>query len=157
MWPHCNVISARVAQWWPHYFASISWRVQISRTGGCAWWCHKMETFFALLVFCAGNSSVPVKSPHKGQWRGDLMFSLICALINGWVNNGEAGDLRRHRTHYDVIVMGTSNLKGALTKEAVETKAWICHYISLLHWRHMNVIASQITDSSTVLFFQPFV
>ena len=25
--------------------------------------------------------------------------------INGWVNNHEAGDLRRHRTHYDVIVM----------------------------------------------------
>ena len=28
-----------------------------------------------------------------------------CARINGWVNNGEAGDLRRHRAHYDVIVM----------------------------------------------------
>ena len=26
-------------------------------------------------------------------------------LINGWVNNREAGDLRRHRDHYDVIVM----------------------------------------------------
>ena len=42
---------------------------------------------------------------HKGQWRGALMFSLICARINGWVNNGEAGDLRRHRAHCDVIVM----------------------------------------------------
>ena len=39
-----------------------------------------------------------------GQWRGALMFSLICAWINGWVNNREAGDLRRHRTHYDVTV-----------------------------------------------------
>ena len=47
----------------------------------------------------------PVNSPYKGQWRGALMFSLICARINGWVNNGEAGDLRRHRAHYDVIVM----------------------------------------------------
>ena len=27
------------------------------------------------------------------------------ALINGWINNREAGDLRRHRAHYDVIVM----------------------------------------------------
>ena len=43
--------------------------------------------------------------PHKGQWRGALMFSLICAWINGWGNNGEAGDLRRYHTHYDVIVM----------------------------------------------------
>ena len=33
------------------------------------------------------------------------MFSLICAWINGGVNNREAGDLRRHRAHYDVIAM----------------------------------------------------
>ena len=46
-----------------------------------------------------------VKSPHKGQWRGALMFSLVCVWINDWVNNREAGDLRRHRGHYDVIVM----------------------------------------------------
>ena len=46
---------------------------------------------------------------HKGQWRGAfmfwIMFSFICAWINGWVNNREAGDLRRHRVHYDVTVM----------------------------------------------------
>ena len=47
----------------------------------------------------------PVNSPHKGQWRGALMFSLICTWTNGWVNNRYAGDLRRHRTHYDVTVM----------------------------------------------------
>ena len=47
----------------------------------------------------------PVNSPHKGQWRGALMFSLICVWINDWVNNREAGDLRRYRDHYDVIVM----------------------------------------------------
>ena len=47
----------------------------------------------------------PVNSPHKGHWRGALFFSLICAWINGWVNNRYAGDLRRHPAHYDVIVM----------------------------------------------------
>ena len=47
----------------------------------------------------------PVNSPHKGQWRGALMFSLICAWINGSVNNDEAGDLRRHCAHCDVSVM----------------------------------------------------
>ena len=47
----------------------------------------------------------PVNSPLKGQWRGALMFSVICAWINVWVNIGEAGDLSRHRAHYDVIVM----------------------------------------------------
>ena len=33
------------------------------------------------------------------------MYSFIRAWINGWVNNREAGDLRRHRAHNDVIVM----------------------------------------------------
>ena len=47
----------------------------------------------------------PVNFPHKGQWRGALMFSLIYAWINGWVNNREAGDLRLQHGHYDVIVM----------------------------------------------------
>ena len=52
-----------------------------------------------------GESPVPVNSPRKGQWRGALMFSLICARINDWVNNREAGDLRRNRGHCDVNVM----------------------------------------------------
>ena len=47
----------------------------------------------------------PVNSPHKGHWRGALMFSLICAWINVWVNNGEAGYSRRHGAHYDVTLM----------------------------------------------------
>ena len=47
----------------------------------------------------------PVNYPHKGQWREALMFSMICACLNGWVNNREAGDLRRHLAYYDVIVM----------------------------------------------------
>ena len=48
----------------------------------------------------------PVNSPHKSQWRGAaLMFSLIWAWIHSWVNNRDAGDFRRHRAHYDVIVM----------------------------------------------------
>ena len=33
------------------------------------------------------------------------MFSVMCAWINDWVNNSEAGDLRRSRAHYGVIVM----------------------------------------------------
>ena len=35
------------------------------------------------------------------------MFSLICAWTNGWVNNREARDLRRHRAHFDVNVVKT--------------------------------------------------
>ena len=80
------------------------------------WWRHQMETFSALLALFAGNSPVPVKSPHKGQWRGALMFSLICAWINDWVINREAGDLRRHRGHYDVNVMDMCNTAEILVR-----------------------------------------
>ena len=65
-----------------------------------------MEIFSALLALCVGNSPVTGEFPaHKGQWRETLMFSLICAGINGSVHNREAGYLRRHRTNYDVTVM----------------------------------------------------
>ena len=70
--------------------------------GGGPWWRHQMETFSALLAICAGNSPVPVNSPHKGQWCGALMF---CIWINDWVNNGETGDLRRYLGHCNVNVM----------------------------------------------------
>ena len=68
-----------------------------SKRYGGAWWRHQMEKLPALLAIC---------SPHKGQWRGALMFSLVCAWINGWVNNREPGDLRRHHTHYASLSCG---------------------------------------------------
>ena len=72
-------------------------------------WCHnfhndviKWKHFPRDWPFGRGIHRSPVNSPHKGQWRGALMFSFICAWINAWVNNR---DLRRHRVHYDVTVM----------------------------------------------------
>ena len=65
----------------------------------------KWQHFPDYWLFVRGIHRSPVNSPHKGQWRGALIFSLICAWINCWVNNGEAGHLRHHRAHYDVIVM----------------------------------------------------
>ena len=57
-------------------------------------------------IFCViGPLCSLVNSLHKGQWHGALMFSLICAWINSWVNNHEPGDLRRHCAHYDVTIM----------------------------------------------------
>ena len=71
-----------------------------------SWWRHQMETFSKLLAICAGNSPVSGEFPaQRPVGRRALMFSLICAWINGWVNNCEAGDLRRHSTHYDVPVI----------------------------------------------------
>ena len=68
----------------------------------------KWKHFPRYWPFERGIHRSPVNSPHKGQWRGALMFSLICIWINDWVNNREAGDLRRYRAHYDVTVMFSS-------------------------------------------------
>ena len=57
----------------------------------------KWKHFPRYWPFVWGIHRSPVNSPHKGQWRGVLMFSLICAWINVRVNRGEAGDSRRHR------------------------------------------------------------
>ena len=74
------------------------------------WWCFHDDVIewrqlprYWLVVRGVHRSAV--NSPHTGQWRGAFMFSFIRAWIIGWVNNSEAGDLRRHRAHYDVTVM----------------------------------------------------
>ena len=68
--------------------------------------------------FVRGVHRSLVNSPHKGQWRGALMFSLICVWINDWVNNREAGDLRRYRAYSDVIVM--------IWVRHVQLHPWLC-------------------------------
>ena len=59
-----------------------------------------METITAALAICAGNS--PVACEFPAQWPVTRSFD---------VYNGEAGDLRRHRAHYDVIVMSPRAFK----------------------------------------------
>ena len=71
--------------------------------------CHdeviKWKHFPRYWSFVRGIHRSPVNFPHKGQWRGSLIILLICTWMNGWVNNREAVDLRRHHAHYDVTVM----------------------------------------------------
>ena len=77
----------------------------------------------------------PVNFPHKGQWRGALMFSLIYAWINDWVNNREAGDLRRQHGHYDVIVMVAMIMSWHKNTTGVTSTLWgkfIGHWLILL-------------------------
>ena len=106
-----------------------------------SWWRHQMKTFSAVLAICAGFHRSPVNSPHKGQWHGALMFALICAWINDWVNNREAGDLRRHRCHYDVIVMSNVAVDGTLSSANWSTlcslfRSVLDIYTRPLQWRH---------------------
>ena len=70
------------------------------------------ETFPRNWPFVRGIHRSPVNSSHKGQWRGALMFPLICTWINGWAKHRQVGNLRRHSAHYDVTVM--NHLSAAL-------------------------------------------
>ena len=89
----------------------------------------KWKHFPRYWPFVWGIYRLPVNSPHKGQWHGALIFSLICAWINGWVNKREAGDLRRHRARYDGIVMTRRRLScgplwlGAFTDRVISLAA----------------------------------
>ena len=83
-----------------------------------------LEPRLAYVIRWQKSRNLPVNSPHKGQWRRALMFSLICAWKkNGWVNNREAGDLRRHRAHYDVIVMHLS-------------EDWVNNHMPVVMWMY---------------------
>ena len=64
-----------------------------------------METFSALLVFCAGNSPVTGEFPTQRPVTRSFGVFFDLRWINGWVNNREAGDFRPHRDYYDVTVM----------------------------------------------------
>ena len=80
---------------WNRY--QMTWYCTWIHTPVYTWWRHQMETFPRYRPFVRGIHRSPVNSLHKGQWRGALMFSLICAWINGWVNNGEAGHCNEDR------------------------------------------------------------
>ena len=90
----------------------------------------KWKHFPRYWPFVRGIHRSLVKSPHKGHWPGALMFSLICAWINGCVNNREVGDLRRYRANYEVTVMIDGSL--CLTKSMICDHFWTAAYWATL-------------------------
>ena len=101
----------------------------------------KWKHFPRYWPFVRGIHRWPMNSPYKGQRRGALMFSLICAWINGWVNNGEAGDLRRHRAPYDVTVM----LCNFLPKNSHLLPAIIAQHLLFCRQFPTNITAKNIS------------
>ena len=110
---------------WMAFVEQILFKLEMSsRFSSVTTWCHvgsnlckhaggrsvhydviKWKHFPRYWPFVRGIHRSPVNSSNKGQWRRALMFSLIFTWINGWVNNLEVVNLRRHRAHYDVTVM----------------------------------------------------
>ena len=121
------------------------------------WWCLTYETtlklhksqganehLFQHMMTSSNGNIFRVTGPlcgeftgHRWQWRGTLMFSLICVWINGWVNNREAGDLRRYRAHYDVTVMTTHHSV---------TEICTCVHISPKKWCTVGHLSDMMWD-----------
>ena len=79
-----------------HYTWDDQWDVMTSSNGNIFHGTSPLSGEFTSHRF------IPLtKASYAKLW----CFPLICAWINGWVNNREAGDLRPHRAHYVVIVM----------------------------------------------------
>ena len=112
---------------------NISWEADIIVHDDVIKWKHLARYW----PFVRGIHRSPVNSPHKGQWRG----ALICAWINVWVNNREAGDLdlRRHHAHYYVIVMTWYEKIGTFTNtlNMIKTSKLRSNYIisKIMHLR----------------------
>ena len=104
--------------------------VILSFIGLTSWWRHQMETFSASLALCAGNSVVTGEFPSQSPVIRSFKVSLIWAWINCWVNNREAGESRRHRTHYDVIVMhwGRDEIDAILQTTFSNVFSWMKMY-----------------------------
>ena len=81
------------------------------------WRRQQMEIFSVLCYwpFVKGIHLSAVDSTHKDQWRGALVFSLMCSWKSVWKYNRDTGDLRRHSTHCDVTIMR----RGALVRTDV--------------------------------------
>ena len=110
-------------------------------------------TWYSMMTSSNGNN-FRVTGPLRGEFTGhrwipftkasdtEVWCFFICTWTNGWLNNRDAGDLRRHPAHYDVIVMALGkwshlyklwdeltylfpNFNGA----AVEVWEWISNFI----------------------------
>ena len=127
-----------------NHYLNQSWHI----VNWTPWWRDQMETFSALLANCAGNSPVPVNSPHKGQWRRALIFSLICAWIKGWVNNRGAGDLRRNRAHYDVNIMFRTNFSGIWIK--IQQRSWKKMHLKMSSANGRNLAAMSWSNKKRI-------
>ena len=99
-----------------------------------------MKTFSALLAFCAWNSPVPGEFPAQRpvMLSFDVFFDL--RLINYWLNNREAGDLRCYRSHYDVTVMCYEDETFSLIYGDVNIMVTILQIMAKTHFPEMIIL-----------------
>ena len=111
-----RIISAK-QNFWPHVYMNnnnSNLLLAVAREAGAQrahadviQWKH----FPHCWLFVKGVHRSAVDYPHEGQWRGALMFYLMCAWTHGWTKSPVAGNFRRHGTHCDVTVMVIDRIK----------------------------------------------
>ena len=96
----------------------FQWNVPLSRSNKCVW-LSRLQLFalymmtssnrniFRVTGHLCGNSPITGDFPAQRPMTRSFYASLICAWINGWVNNREGGDFRRHCAQYDITVLTT--------------------------------------------------
>ena len=112
----------------------------------CEMWSnnHYTPVLFCMMMSSNGNIFC-VTGPLCGEFTGHQWiplprpvmqsFDVICAWTNGWVNNHDTSDLRRHCTHYGVTVMNTVIFLSVRH-----------HLFKVLHYVLCNII--QVIDES---------
>ena len=128
-------------------------RVNINTACSTHWHTHddviKWKHFPRYWPFVWGIHRSPVNSRHKGQWRGAFMFFHDLRPNNDWVNNREAGDLRRYRAHYDVIVMYTLSytLVIAFLDCSMMSNRWSRWFRQYYQFRKLERVSSHTSPS----------
>ena len=89
-----SVFMSRCRHDWNHYTDVVSTHDDVTK------WKH-FPRYWPVL---SGIHRSPVDSPHKAS-DAEPWYFIWSAWTNGWANNRDAGDLRRHRAHHDVTVM----------------------------------------------------
>ena len=126
LWRHCNefhwrlfhMVPLTIRHHWLDKGLTPSWRQAIMATNDGLKHICVIRPLWVHNMMMSSNANIsrywpfvreihwsPVDSPHTGQLCGALIFSLICAWTNRWVNNRYPRDLRRHCAYYDVTVM----------------------------------------------------
>ena len=97
-----------------------------------------------------GHQWIPLSKASDAElW----WFLFICAWTNSSANNGDAGDLRCHHTHYDVTVMHYLNQGWPNNTVALGYNELIL--CSDRWWRFIAFCVAKLVMINWILLFQP--
>ena len=155
MWRHCNEWGKSEGcgsnDWWQKYITKCNSCASFLK---CIVFCESFKspahfsdqcnsTCFRVVAFVRGTHRSPLNSPHKGQWRGALMLSLICALkklfskqSRGWWFETPSRSLWRHCNGLWNSTMGDQN--GRFASVASSTHLYHC-YMNVCYKLHMQL------------------